>query len=153
HDPAATAQALPPCTPPPQLAAPVDEDLVTESVPVYTNRTAWYPRGDTDDHATAHLRFEAPAGYLVVSGGELVRQGMEGGRSFAEYRQDEPGKYIAVAVGRFADLGLRQEGRLAVRGFGLPRTREQTQSLLLSTEKVMAFLTDLFGPCPYSFIN
>ena len=153
HDPAPIDQELLQVTPPPPMAAPVDEDVFIERVPVYTNRTAWYPRADTDDHATARLRFEAPAGYLVVSGGELVRQGMEGGRSFTEYRQDEPGKYIAAAVGRFADLGLRQEGRLAVRGFGLPRTREQAQNLLLSTEKVMAFLTDLFGPCPYSFLN
>ena len=153
HDPAPIDQETLQVTPAPQAAVPIDEDVFIERVPVYTNRTAWYPRGDVDDHSTARLRFEAPPGYFVVSGGELVREGMEGGRSFAEYRQDEPGKYITAAVGRFVDLGLRQEGRLAVRGFGLPRTREEARSLQLATEKVMAFLADLYGPCPYSFLN
>lgn len=153
HDPAPIDQETLQVTPPPQAAPPTEEEVFIERVPVYTNRTAWYPRGDTDDHSTSRMHFEAPPGYLVVSGGELLRQGMEAGRSFADYRQDEPGKYITAAVGRFVDLGLRQEGRLAVRGFGLPRTREEARTLLISTEKVMAFLTDLFGPCPYSFLN
>lgn len=152
HDPAPIDQELLQVQPPPPLA-PSDEEVFIERVPVYTNRTAWYPRGDNDDHAKARLRFEAPAGSLVVSGGELVRQGTEGGRSFTEYRQDEPGKYITAAVGRFSDIGLRQEGPLAVRGFALPRTRDEAQALMLSAEKVLAFLSERFGPCPYSFLN
>ncbi len=151
HDPAPIDQEL--LQVQPAVAGTGEEDVLLEKAPVYTNRTAWYPRGDHDDHAKARLRFDAPAGYLVVSGGELVRQGTEGGRSVTEYRQDEPGKYITAAVGRFSDVGLRQEGRLAVRGFALPRTRDETQRLMLSSEKILAFLSERFGPCPYSFLN
>jgi hypothetical protein len=153
HDPAPIDQEVVQVSPAPTGVSASEDDIFIEKVPVYTNRTAWYPRSDSDDHARARVRLETPAGYLAVSGGELVRQGTEDGYSFAEYRQDEPGKYIAAAVGRFADLGLRQEGRLAVRGFGLPRTRAEAQSLMLSTEKVLAFLTQQFGPCPYTFLN
>lgn len=153
HDPAPIDQEVLQVQPPPALPGLTEEDVFIERVPVYTNRTAWYPRADTDDHAKARLRFEAPAGHLVVSGGEMVREWTQEGRSLVEYRQDEPGKYITAAVGRFADLGLRQEGRLAVRGFGLPRTRDVARDLMLSAEKVMAFLTGLFGPCPYSFLS
>jgi hypothetical protein len=153
HDPAPIDQEVLQVQPAPQAPGAVEEDIYLEKAPVYTNRTAWYPRGDNDDHATARLRFDAPAGYLVVSGGELVRQETEGGRSYTEYRQDEPGKYITTAVGRFADIGLRQEGRLAVRGFGLPRTRDEARGLLLSAEKILAFLSERFGPSPYSFLN
>jgi len=138
---------------PPSLPLGLDEEVFIDRVLVYTNRTAWYPRGDNDDHATARLRFETPPGQLAVSGGELVREGSEGGRSFVEYRQEQPGKYITAAVGRFANLGLRQEGSLAVRGFGLPRTRSDAQDLMVSTQQVVAFLTGLFGPCPYPFLN
>ena len=153
HDPAPIDQELLQLQPPPPLANLTEEDVFIERVPVYTNRTAWYPRAETDDHAKARLRFEAPGGHLVVSGGEMVRQETQDGRSFVEYRQEEPGKYITAAVGRFTDLGLRQEGSLAVRGFGLPRTRDSVRDLMLETEKVMAFLTGLFGPCPYSFLS
>jgi len=34
--------------PPPGLD---DSEVFVERVPVYTNRTAWYPRGDTDDYS------------------------------------------------------------------------------------------------------
>ena len=151
HDPAPIDQEL--LQVQPTAPIPGEEDIYLERTPVYTNRTAWYPRGDNDDHATARLRFDAPAGYLVVSGGELVRETTEGGRSLTEFRQDEPGKYITATVGHFSDLGLRQEGRLAVRGFGLSRTRDEARSLMLSAEKILAFLSERFGPSPYSFLN
>jgi hypothetical protein len=151
HDPAPIDQEVLQVTP--SRLAPSEDDVFIEKVPVYTNRTAWYPRADTDDHARARLRLETPAGFLAVSGGELLREGTEDGYSFAEYRQDEPGKYITAAVGHFSDVGLRQEGRMSVRGFSLPRTRTDTQSLMLSSEKVLAFLTRQFGPCPYTFLS
>jgi hypothetical protein len=130
-----------------------DNELFVERVPVYTNRTAWYPRGDNDDYATARLRLEAPAGILPLAGGELVTSGTGERGTFVEYRLAQPAKYLTAAVGRFSDLGMRQEGELALRGFGLPRTRGAAQDLMLDAEKVFEYFRERFGPCPYPFVN
>jgi Peptidase family M1 domain len=130
-----------------------DDELFVERVPVYTNRTAWYPRADNDDYAKARLRLEGPAGIFPLSGGELVASGTGERGTFAEYRLEQPAKYPTAAVGRVSDLGMRQEGDLALRGFGLPRTRGAAQELMLDAEKVFDFYRDRFGPCPYPFVN
>ncbi len=153
HDPAQldqeTLQVVGAPTPP----GLEENELFVERVPVYTNRTAWYPRSDSDDYARARLRLEAPPGIFVLSGGELVASGTGERGTFAEYRLEQPAKYFTAAVGRFTDLGLRQEGELALRGFGLPRTRGAAQELMLTSEKVLAFFRAEFGPCPYPFLN
>ncbi|HEY7516455.1 MAG TPA: M1 family aminopeptidase, partial [Vicinamibacteria bacterium] len=128
-------------------------EVFVERVPVYTNRTAWYPRGDNDDYAKARLRLEGPPGVIALSGGELVASGTGERGTFAEYRLEQPAKYLTAVVGRFTDVGLRQEGELALRGFGLPRTRGAAQDLMLASEKVLAFFREQFGPCPYPFLN
>ncbi len=130
-----------------------DGEIFVERVPVYTNRTAWYPRGDTDDYAKARLRLEGPPGWTALSGGELVASGTGERGTFAEYRLEQPAKYLTAAVGRFTDLGLRQEGELALRGFALPRTRGAAQEMMLASERVLAFYRERFGPCPYPFLN
>jgi hypothetical protein len=130
-----------------------DEEIYVERVPVYTNRTAWYPRADNDDYAKARLRLEGPPGVFALSGGELVASGTGERGTFAEYRIEQPAKYLTAAVGRFTDLGMRQEGELALRGFGLPRTRTIAAELMVTSEKVLAFFREQFGPCPYPFLN
>src|SRR5262249_10906968 len=119
-----------------------DDELFVERVPVYTNRTAWYPRADSDDYAKARLRLEGPPGIFPLSGGELVASGTGERGTFAEYRLEQPAKYLTAAVGRFSDLGMRQEGELALRGFGLPRTRGAAQELMLDAEKVFEYFRD-----------
>jgi hypothetical protein len=134
--------------------AGIDEpEVFLERVPVYTNRTAWYPRGDNDDYARARLRLEAPPGITALTGGELVSSGTGERGTFAEYRLEQPAKYLTAAVGRFTDVGLRQEGELALRGFGLPRTRGPAQDMMLAAERILVFFRERFGPCPYPFLN
>jgi hypothetical protein len=130
-----------------------EENVRIETAVVYTNRTAWYPRNNTDDYARARLRFDVPVGFSVVTGGEKVSARVEGSRTHLEYRQEQPGKYLTAAVGRFEDVGMRQEGDLAVRGFGLPRTRGTARGLLPYAQEVLRFYAEEFGPCPYSFLN
>jgi len=145
--------------------APVDQELVQVSAPggvnyadeafidrppfVYSNRTAWYPRPPNEDFATARVRIESPAGWLGVAGGELVSLRTEGGRTRAEYRLEQPGKFVTALVGRLADVGLRQEGEQAVRGFAGPRTRGETLDQMRAAQEMLAFYAERFGPSPY----
>jgi hypothetical protein len=144
--------------------APVDQELVQIKTPnvdlvenafidppplVYSNRTAWYPRPPSEDFATAHVRIESPAGWLGVTGGELVSLRTEGGRTRAEYRLEQPGKFVTAIVGRLADVGLRQEGEQAVRGYAATRMRDETLAEMRTAQQMLAFYAARFGPSPY----
>ncbi len=133
---------------------PVEEpEVIIENVLVYTNRSAWYPRAENDDHTKARLRLDVPQGFRAVSGGELRSERGEGGRTVQEYRQEQPGKYLTAVVGRFADVGMRQEGAYAVRGFGLARTRGEALHLLPRIQDMLDFYAVEFGACPYPSLN
>jgi hypothetical protein len=144
--------------------APVDQELVQIPTPsvdyvenaffdrpplVYSNRTAWYPRPPNDDFATAHVRIESPEGWLGVTGGELVSVRTDGGRTRAEYRLEQPGKFVTAIVGRLADVGLRQEGEQALRGYAGTRMRGETLDQMRVAQEMLAYYATLFGPSPY----
>ena len=95
------------------------------------------------------MRIESPAGWLGVTGGELVSLRTEGGRTRAEYRLEQPGKFVTAIVGRLADVGLRQEGEQAVRGFAGPRMRGETLDQMRVAQEMLAFYAERFGPSPY----
>ena len=49
-------------------AVPVlPEDVMIEEVLVYSNRSAWYPQGGTDDYAQADLTLDVPQGYNAAN--------------------------------------------------------------------------------------
>ena len=127
----------------------VEDTFVDQRPLVYSNRTAWYPRPPNEDFATARVRIESPAGWLGVTGGELVSLRTEGGRTRAEYRLEQPGKFVTAIVGRLADVGLRQEGEQAVRGFAGPRMRGETLDQMLVAQEMLAFYARRFGPSPF----
>lgn len=148
HDPAPVDQELA------QVAAPsalhlADEGFVDRPPLVYSNRTAWYPRPASEDFARARVSLDVPEGWLGVTGGELVEARTEGGRSRAEYRLDQPGKFITAVVGHLTDVGLRQEGEQAVRGYAGPRTRAETLDKMQAAQEMLAFYAERFGPSPY----
>jgi hypothetical protein len=130
-----------------------DQEITLEDVLVYTNRTAWYPRGGIDDYALATLRFDVPVGYTVVAGGRRTLARAEGNRARVEYAQRHPGKYISVAVGRLYDLGRREDGPVARHGFAVGRTRSEAADVMALSGEILAFYTEQFGPCPYPELN
>ena len=75
------------------------------------------------------------------------------GRVRSEYRLKEPGKYFSAIVGRFEDVGTRQLGEQAVRGFAAPRTEKVTRKSLAIAEELLAFYAERFGPCPYPVVS
>ncbi len=124
HDPAPVDQEVA------QVAAPslhlADDAFLDQPPLVYSNRTAWYPRPTSEDFASARVGLDVPEGWLGVTGGELVESRTDGGRTRSEYRLEQPGKFVTAIVGRLTDVGLRQEGEQAVRGYAGPRTRGAT---------------------------
>lgn len=147
HDPAPVEQEL--------LQVPTalrqrDEDSFVEQPPaVYSNRTAWYPRPPYEDFSPASAAFDTPEGWLAVSGGELMSMRSEGRRVRTEFRAAQPGKVVTAIVGRLDDLGLRQEGDVAVRGFSTVRTRGEALDTMPLVQRILAFYEERFGPCPY----
>jgi hypothetical protein len=127
-----------------------DEDTFVDRPPlVYSSRTAWYPRPPTEDFAPATMGLDVPEGWLGVSGGELVSLKTENRRVHAEFRSVEPGKFLTAVVGHLTDVGMRQEGGIAVRGYATVRSRSDATAALPVVQKIVAFYEQLFGPCPY----
>jgi hypothetical protein len=147
HDPAPVDQEVA------QVASalpPSDDGVVVDRPPlVYSNRTAWYPRPGGEDFATTRAGLDVPEGWLGVTGGALVSTHTEAGRTRAEYRLDEPGKFVTALVGRLTDVGMRQEGDQAVRGYSGPRTRGDTLAQMRAAQEMLAFYAEKFGPSPY----
>lgn len=130
----------------------VEDEIPIEPVLVYSNRTAWYPQGSADDYATAVVRVDVPEGDLAVTGGTPSPPRTERGRTVVEYRQDLPGKYITLAVGRLLPVPS-PAGTPLLRGYSVPRTRAQTAGILSDAAAILRFFEGLFGPAPYPALN
>jgi hypothetical protein len=146
HDPAPVEDEL--------LQVPADtyetgEVYIDRPPLVYANRTAWYPRPPDEDFALTTASFDTPEGWLAVTGGELVAQRTEGRRTRTEFRLTQPGKFVTAVVGRLTDVGMRQEGAQAVRGFATPRTKDETLAQMQTAQEMLAFYAERFGPPPY----
>jgi hypothetical protein len=148
HDPAPVDQELLQVTAPSALHL-ADATFVDRPPIVYSNRTAWYPRPANEDFARARVALDVPEGWLGVAGGDLVETRTEGGRTRTQYRLDEPGKFVTAVVGYLTDIGLRQEGDQAVRGYAGPRMRGEALNRVRDAQEILAFYAVRFGPSPY----
>ena len=126
-----------------------EEEVVIDPVLVYSNRTAWYPQFNADDFALAKLRLDLPADYMALTGGQRTRTALESGRNIVEYVQDQPSKYITVAVGRFSEVGRRQISGVALEVFASGRTRRDAADTLELAAALIPFFESQFGPLPY----
>ncbi|HET7291219.1 MAG TPA: M1 family aminopeptidase [Vicinamibacteria bacterium] len=131
----------------------IEEGPPIEVVRVYSNRSAWYPQGVVDDYATARVRLDVPAGMSAVTGGERVSSLVQEGRNVVEYAQARPGKYITAAVGRIVPVGERKLDAVTLTGYGVSRTRSETERALELAADMVRFFSKRFGPPPYDRIN
>jgi hypothetical protein len=153
HDPASVNQEVVQVGIPTDARACVEEVFVDRPPLVYSNRTAWYPRPSNEDFATARVGIETSSGWLGVTGGELLGIHAENGTTRAEYRLEQPGKFVTAVVGRLTDVGLRQEGEQAVRGYAGPRTRGETLARMQRAQEMLAFYAEKYGPSPYPMLG
>lgn len=129
------------------------DDVPIEAVLVYTNRSAWYPQGLTDDYATARLRFDVPAGYTAVSGGVRREARIVGDRTLVEYAQEQPGRYITAAIGRLYEMGTSTESGIPIHTFAVARLRGEAEQTARQAGEMLRFYTEQFGPYPYPTLN
>ena len=133
----------------PQEPASSADDVPIDAVLVYANRTAWYPYANVDDYAVATVRIDTPREFTGITGGIRTTARVEGLRKVMEFRQDQPGKYITLAVGRFVEAGVRQEWAVTFRGYGLSRTQAEASRLMARAGEILRFFEGEFGPFPY----
>jgi len=132
---------------------PLPEDVMIEEVLVYSNRSPWYPQGGPDDYAQADLSFDVPQGYNAIAGGTRLSARTEGGRTRVAYRQDRPGKYITVVVGRLAEVAGRTQGSVPLQCFSVGRTRGEAAGLVDKAVEMLRFYEQEFGPYPYGSLT
>jgi hypothetical protein len=153
HEPDSLEHELAGPGPGPQQTPYVETGLAGPPPSIYSNRTAWYPHPRSEDFATLRAHFDTPRGILAVTGGELVSARTSEGRTRTTYELRQRGKYFSAVVGRFEDLGRRQRGFQVVHGFAAPRTSGRTREKMSTTQEVLAFFAERFGPCPYPVVN
>ena len=144
----AAAEAGRPTAPP-----VLPEEVMIEEVLVYSNRAPWYPQGGPDDYALADLSLDVPQGYNAVAGGTRLSARTEGGRTRIAYRQDRPGKYITVVVGRLAEVAGRAPGPVPLQCFSVGRTRSEAAAYVDKAAQILRFYEREFGPYPYDSLT
>jgi hypothetical protein len=117
-----------------------------EEALVYSNLTPWYPQGEADDYATADLHLDVPAGMMAVSGGQQTTLRTEAGRTRVEYRQDLPGKYITVAVGRLVEAGRQVNGDMTLAAWAAPRLRTSAAGRMTEAASILSSTRASSGP-------
>jgi hypothetical protein len=137
----------------PTAPSMLQEDVLIEEVLVYSNRSAWYPQGGPDDYALADLNLDVPQGYNAITGGTRLSARTEGGRTHVAYRQDRPGKYISVVVGRLAEVASRAEGPVPLQCFSVGRTRSEAAAYVDKAAEILRFYEREFGPYPYGSLT
>ncbi|HVO11817.1 MAG TPA: M1 family aminopeptidase [Vicinamibacteria bacterium] len=148
HDPAPVDQELVQLSPTREV---IDREEVFIDRPplVYSNRTSWYPRPPIEDFSTATVGFDTPEGWLAVTGGEQLSLRSEGRRTHSEFRLAQPGKYLTAVVGRLSEVGTRRLGTQSIRAYATTRTHSEAGREAALLEQMLAFYSELFGPCPY----
>jgi hypothetical protein len=134
-------------------AMQTEDDVAIEEVLVYSNRSHWYPLGGVDDFALADLSLDVPQGYNAITGGARLSARTEAGRMRVEYRQDRPGKYITVVVGRLSEVAAAAAAPIPLQLFAVGRTRGEAASLVGRTAEILRFYEREFGPFPYGSLT
>ena len=129
------------------------DEVLIEEVLVYSNRSPWYPQGGPDDYALADLTLDVPQGYNAVAGGTRLSARTEGGRTRVTYRQDRPGKYITVVVGRLSEVAARAPGPVPLQCFSVGRTRGEAAAYVEKAAEMLRFFEQEFGPYPYASLT
>jgi len=130
-----------------------DEDIFIERVLLYTNKNAWYPRNLSDDHAQYRVRIDVPEDFTAIAGGRMGGYRVEAGRRFVDFRQDQPGKYLTVILGRLVEVGAPAPGTPALRAFAVRRQKGPAVEGLDQARRIFDFFAEAFGPCPYADVN
>jgi hypothetical protein len=132
---------------------PAEDEIPIENVLVYANRSRWYPQAPTEDYAESRVRLDVPAGFTAVAGGRRVSLRSEENRTIAEYRQQQPGRYITAVVGRLAEVGARAVAGADVQAYAVSRMRGEADAALQQAAEIIEFLAAEFGPPPYPALS
>src|SRR5262249_4108336 len=89
----------------------------------------------------------------AVAGGSPVGTRTEAGRVRMAYRQDRPGKYITVVIGRLAEVAARPYGPVPMRVFAVGRMRSEAAEFLEKTAEIIRFYEEEFGTYPYPLLT
>jgi hypothetical protein len=130
-----------------------EDETVIEEALVYSNKTAWYPQGSSDDYALARIRFEVPSGFAALTGGTRATTRAADGRSVFEYRQSRPGKYITAVLGRLQESLSRDAGSLHLEAFGVSRARAESARQIEKALEILRYFESEFGPYPYDSLR
>ena len=128
----------------------LEDGVLVASQPI--GAPTWFPCNDHPSiKATIDLRIATDRQYSVIASGRLESTRIDGGMRVWHYRQDEPtATYLAsICIGK---LELQQSVKAGVDvTFAYPKSLEKRVFAdLSSTEDMIEFFSQVFGPYPFS---
>jgi hypothetical protein len=150
--------------------------LTLEPSYLYSNRSYWYPQGETTSFATATLRVKVPPTFACVASGDPTPATAEamsraaGPGTELVFRALQPLRYLSVLITRLLpvssqtvvasiDLGTASReavGRsgvfyrdIALTTFASPRMRGRALPVADRAADILRFYASLVGDCPY----
>lgn len=105
----------------------------------------WYPQTAFKNRETGTLRFQIPAGEIVIASGELQSTETQRAKGEFVFRVTQPAKF-AFAAGKYKIF--QPAGKIPFTLY-LLKPRPHAQTLADKCAKALKFLTALFGRLPY----
>lgn len=123
---------------------------------VYSSQSNWYPRPSADHYATAKLRITVPADLACVASGErdaespvLVTADDSSRRKVYVFNAEQPLRYLAFVVSRFADAGTSTTERLKVSVEANPGHGKHGRDVANRAVDIARFYQSLLDDAPY----
>jgi hypothetical protein len=119
---------------------------------LYSNASQWYPQLVSRPYSQVETSVSVPSDYAVIANGKLTRTEAKGERMVYSYVSDSPVKYFSLLVGRL-NGNFTYNGIVPLNVFYYAIDKATAQAYAKSTDKILRFYSDYFGPYPYQNLN
>jgi aminopeptidase N len=119
---------------------------------LYSSQSQWYPQLVSKPYSQVETSVNVPSDYSVIANGKLTRTEAKGERTVYSYVSELPVKYFSLLVGRL-NGHLTYDSIVPLNVFYYTIDKGTAQQYAKSTDKILRFFTQYFGPFPYQNLN
>jgi hypothetical protein len=120
---------------------------ITPAGTFLSGAAAWYPLLP-DQPMRYQVRIEAPPGYLGVTSGSLIEEGVSESQIYSLWRTDHPLLALSLAAGPYLVTKVRAGG-IPIYAYFYPQSQDLADTYLQAAKGYLELYQDLFGPYPF----
>lgn len=119
---------------------------------LYSSQSQWYPQLVSRPYSQVETSVSVPSDYAVIANGKLTRTEAKGERMVYSYVSDVPVKYFSLLVGRL-NGNFTYDSIVPLNVFYYAIDKTTAQEYAKSTDKILRFYSNYFGPYAYRNLN